>query len=458
MTMLRAWFLGILAGAAAAYAQGTFKAPHPLVEKIVAQVSDERIAATMKKLETFGTRDIHSTKQDPAQGIGAAQRWIEAELKSYSPRLEVTLDSHPIKKRGRVLADLEVTNVIAKLPGKTQPDVHVIIMGHYDSVVVQRRAPGAPVPPEADRLKTAATTTAPGVSDNASGVAALMELARVMSQFEFDKTILFIATSGEEYGLYGATGFATNAKKNGLKIEAVLNNDIIGNDDNGQGLRISNRVNLFSDDPNDSPSRTLARYVRESAARYVPEMEVNVVFRPDRFGRGGDHTPFNTNGFAGVRFTTAAEDLLKQHTPKDTFEFVSPAYCARVTRVNGAALASLALAPKPPQVMRDITTEEAARGMTSQVNLTRGAKNTDAVLKWKSNAPETDLAGYSVVIRPTTAPYWERELFVGKVNEYTLKNLSIDDVVIGIKAIDQDGVESLVSAYTLPRRNFAPAN
>ena len=438
--------------------QSGFKAPHPVVEKVVAEVSPERIAATMKKLESFGTRDIHSAKDDAARGVGAAQRWIEGELKSYSPRLEVTLDSHPVKKRGRVLADLEVTNVVAKLPGKTQPDVHVLIMGHYDSVVVQRRAPGAALPPEAERLKTAATTTAPGVSDNASGVAALMELARVMSQYEFDKTILFIATSGEEYGLFGATGFATNAKKAGLKIEAVLNNDIIGNDDNGQGMRISNRVNLFSDDPNDSPSRTLARYVRETAARYVPEMDVNVVFRPDRFGRGGDHTPFNANGFAGVRFTTAAEDLMKQHTAKDLFEFVSPEYCARVTKVNGAALASLALAPKPPQVTRDVTSDEAARGMTSQTNLARGAKSTDAVLKWKSAAPEVDLAGYAVVIRATSAPYWEREVYVGKVNEYTIKNLSIDDVVIGIKAIDQEGVESLVSAYVLPRRNFTPTN
>ena len=456
--MLRTWFWGPFLAAGLALAQTNFKAPHPVVEKVVAQVSEERIAATMKKLESFGTRDIHSPKDDSARGIGAAQRWIEAELKSYSPRLEVALDTHPVKKRGRVLADLEIVNVVAKLPGKTQPNVHVIIMGHYDSVVVQRRAPNSPPPPEADRLRTAATVTAPGVSDNASGVAALMELARVMSQFEFDKTILFIATSGEEYGLFGATGFATNAKKNGLQIEAVLNNDIIGNDDNGQGLRLSNRVNLFSDDPNDSPSRTLARYVRESASRYVPEMDVNVVFRPDRFGRGGDHTPFNAQGFAGVRFTTAAEDLQKQHTPKDLFEFASPAYCARVTRVNGAALASLALAPKPPQVTRDITAEEASRGMTSQTNLARGAKGTDAVLKWKSSAPETDLAGYAVVIRPSSSPFWEREIYVGNVNEYTLKNLSIDDVVIGIKAIDQQGVESLVSAYVLPRRNFAPAN
>jgi Zn-dependent M28 family amino/carboxypeptidase len=442
--MTRTCLLACLAAAASAQ---SFKAPHPTVQKVVEQVSADRIAAIMKKLESYGTRDIHAP-QNPQ-----ARDWIAAELRSYSPRLVVTLDSHNVPKKGRVQRDLEVVNVVATLKGKTQPDVQVLIMGHYDTIALIRK-PGA-TPPQMDWEKTSPNPKAPGVSDNASGVAALMELARVMSQFEFDKTIVFLATSGEEYGLHGATGYAANARKNTMKIEAILNNDIIGNDDNGQGLRVSNQVNLFSDDPADSPSRSLARYVRDAAERYVPSMRVNVVFRADRFGRGGDHTPFNAQGFGGVRFTTAAEDLKRQHTAEDRFEFASAVYCADVTRVNGAALASLALAPRPPIVTRDASGSEAQSGYTQQVNLARGPASTDAVLKWKSNDSEARLAGYAILMRSTSAPFWEREIFVGKVTEYTLKNVLIDDIVLGVKAISAEGVESMVSAYILPRRNFA---
>lgn len=417
---------------------------HPQIASVVEQVSEERIAATMTKLESFGTRDIHSATN------AAAREWLVSEFKAASPRLEVTLDTHAVPKKGRVQRDLEVVNVVAKLTGKVTPDVYVLIMGHYDTIsLVTRPSTKKGGTPTADYAATSQSPKAPGVSDNASGVAAVLELARLMAPHDWDKTIVFMATSGEEYGLFGAQGYAAAAKKAGMQIEAVLNNDIIGNDDNGQGLRVTNEVRLFSEDPGDSPSRTLARYVREVAGRYVPEMKVDTIFRPDRFGRGGDHTPFNRLGFAAVRFSTVAEDLIRQHTPNDDFAHASPAYCARVTRVNGAALASLALAPRPPQVNRDVTRQEAETGYTSQPNLARGTQRKDAVLKWK----ETPQAvAYKVVTRSTTAPYWEREIAVGKVAEYTLKNLSIDDLVIGIKAVNAAGVESLVSPYILPPR------
>ena len=424
---------------------------HPTVEKVAAAVSVERIAATLQKLESFGTRDIHSKE------IEGATKWIESEFTAMSPRLKVTLDKHMAKKRGRMMRDVEVTNVVAVLPGKTQPEVHVVISAHYDSVVLVRKPAVGNAPAAIDNAASASAPKAPGVSDDASGVAAVMELARVMSEHEFDKSIVFVAFSGEEYGLLGALGYATNAKKAGMKIEAVLNNDIIGNDDNGQGLKVSNVVRVFSEDPMDSQSRAIARYVRETGERYIPGMKVDAVFRNDRFGRGGDHTAFNNNGFPGVRITTVAEDLKKQHSPEDTFAHASPAYCAQVTRINGAALASLALAPTPPMVTRDVTRTEAETGYSVQPNLARGKDSVDAVLKWKLGT-EPDLAGYSVVVRPTTAPFWEREVYVGKVSEYTLRNLSIDDAVVGVKAIDQDGVESMVSAYVLPKRNFAAVN
>ncbi len=442
--------IGLFLVAATLWAQGP-KQLHPLVEKVTAGVSAERIAATLQKLESFGTRDIHSTQ------IQDATRWIQGEFTAISPRLRVTLDKHMAKKRGRMMRDVEVTNVVAVLPGKTQPDVHVLITAHYDSVVLVRKPAVGSAPAAIDNAASASAPKAPGVSDDASGVAAVMELARVMSAFEFDKTVVFIAMSGEEYGLLGALGYATAAKKAGMKIEAVLNNDIIGNDDNGQGLKVSNVVRVFSEDPVDSPSRAIARYVRDTAERYLPGMKVDAVFRNDRFGRGGDHTAFNNNGYPGVRLTTVAEDLKKQHSPEDTFANASPAYCAQVTRVNGAALASLALAPAPPIVSRDVTRNEAETGYTVQPNLARGKETVDAVLKWKVST-EPDLAGYAVLIRSTTSPFWEKEVYVGKVGEFTLRNLSIDDAVLGVKAIDSEGVESIVSAYVLPKRNFAPVN
>ena len=436
--------------ALSAWAQSP-KRLHPVVEKVTAAVSAERIAATLQKLESFGTRDIHSAQ------IQEAMRWIQDEFTAMSPRLKVTLDKHLAKKRGRMMRDVEVTNVVAVLLGKTQPDVHVLITAHYDSVVLVRKPAVGSAPAAIDNSASAAAPKAPGVSDDASGVAAVMELARVMSSHEFDKTVVFIAMSGEEYGLLGALGYATNAKKAGMKIEAVLNNDIIGNDDNGQGLKVSNVVRVFSEDPMDSPSRAIARYVRDTGERYLPGMKVDAVFRNDRFSRGGDHTAFNNNGYPGVRLTTVAEDLKKQHSPEDTFAHASPAYCAQVTRVNGAVLASLALAPAPPVVSRDVTRIEAESGYNLQPNLARGKETVDAVLKWKLGT-EADLAGYAVVVRSTTAPFWEREVYVGKVSEFTLHNLSIDDAVIGVKAIDAEGVESVVSAYVLPKRNFPAVN
>jgi len=457
--------LAILAGALTAPAE--YKAVNPQVAKIVSEVSEERIAATLKKLESFGTRNIYSRTDDPARGVGGARQWIYDQFKSYSPKLEVSFDQYRLKKeegRGsRITADVDLWNVVAVLPGTTSKEERIVISGHYDTVN-QQRAPGAPPNAPGDTPTDGAAGAgrgaganngppppprdpnidAPGVTDDGSGTACVMELARVMSHYQFEKTIVFVAFAGEEQGLLGSTLYAKKAKDTGMKIEAVLNNDIIGSDVAGDGRTDNHRLNVFSEDPSDSPSRELARYIREIGQRYVPEMNVDPVFRADRFGRGGDHTPFNLEGFAAVRFSTPTENFANQHSTTDTFAGTSPSYIARATKVNGAVAASLAWAPKAPTTTE--TVERNGRKVTSLL-LTRGKTRYDALLKWKNENPEADLAGYVVLMRSTTAAFWEREIFVGNVTEYLMPGVSIDDVVFAVKAIDKDGNESLATAY-----------
>ncbi|HVW87257.1 MAG TPA: M20/M25/M40 family metallo-hydrolase, partial [Bryobacteraceae bacterium] len=417
--MVRHRVAGIVLTAIGLFAQSvlaqTAGKPDPVIQKIVSDISRDRIAETMKKLESFGTRGDFSDTESPTRGIGAARRWIYDQFRGFSPRLEVSFDSWKVKKQGRIFRDVEVVNVIAVLPGTTQPHERVIVSGHYDSLNIVRKT-GAPDPDAAppgesvvdtmDNEKSA-IAPAPGVSDDASGTAVVLELARVMSQYKFEKTVVFAAFAGEEIGLVGSTLYANGAKERKDRIEAVLNNDIVGNDVTGDGRMESGFVHVFSDEPADSSSRELARYVRDCAQRYVPGFRAEPVFRSDRFGRGGDHTPFATEGYAAVRFTTPAENLGAQHSLEDTFEKASPAYTANVARVNGAALASLALAPPAPVVEREVTTGVNKGRMTPM--LARGKSKYDAVLRWKDEQPVTDLAGYAVVVRSTDAPFWDHE-------------------------------------------------
>jgi Zn-dependent M28 family amino/carboxypeptidase len=271
-----------------------------------------------------------------------------------------------------------------------------------------------------------------------------MELARVMSQSRFDKTIVFIAFAAEEIGLSGSQTYAAMAKQTGMEIEAVLNNDIIGSDVAGNGQSATNFLRVFAAGPEDSPSRDLGRYVKQLAERFVPSMQVHMVFRVDRFLRGGDHLPFVNQGYAAVRLTTPSENYANQHSVTDTFANTSVPYAARVTRMNGAVLASLALAPAPPVLNWTVSSGVNKGGHVPL--LTRGKSGYDAVLHWQANT-EPDLAGYGVVMRSTTSPEWEREIWVGNVTSYTMRDVSIDDVVIGVKAVDMDGNQSLVSPY-----------
>lgn len=416
---------------------------NPQIQEIVSQISPGNIAGIQKKLESFRTRNIYTATDDPAHGIGAAREWIAAQFRGYSLRLHVAFDKHRLAKQGRAFRNVEIWNVVATLPGTTEPERHVIVSGHYDSIhLVYRTAANGER--ELDPEATVAAP-APGVTDDGSGTAAVMELARVMSRYQFRKSIVFIAFAAEEYGLFGSGLYAEDAAAKHATIDGVFNNDIIGSDKSGNGQTSDRYVNVYSEEPNDSSSRQLARYMKQIAERYQPGFEVNLVFRHDRFGRGGDHSPFNAAGYAAIRITTPMENFSNQHTATDTFANTTPAYTALVTKANAAAIAGLALAPKAP-VLR---TPPATQGRAFASPLSRGT-GYDAVLNWQNDNPEPDLLGYAVMMRSTTSPLWEKQIFVGNVTSYTLPNVNIDEVVLGVKAIDRNGDESPVSAYVTP--------
>jgi hypothetical protein len=482
----------------AGYSPADDGAVNPQVVKVMNGVSEDRIKAIIEKLVSFGTRNTMSNPTDAAHGVGAARQWIFDQFQSYSPRLEVRFDKFRVKKQGqRIFKDVDLYDVIAVLPGKTMPETQVWISGHYDSLNLGTPPAGpaaagtggaaaAPQLTPADYEKNA-ELPAPGACDDGSGTAAVMELARVMSQYDFDKTIVFAAFAGEEQGLVGSQLEAEKAHRENTVIEAVLNNDIIGTEVSGSGRTGNATVNVYSDESLDSPSQELSRYVRDIGERYIPSMKVNTVFLGDRLGRGGDHTPFQWEGYAAVRFSTPNEIYANQHHSTDTLENMSVPYTARVARMNAVVAASLALAPKAPLVFRatgqgggrngagapdggtnaggtpgaagrgaDGAAAPAGGGRRPAPLITRGRSQYDAQLQWRPSGPDSSIKGYVVVVRPTTAPYWEQQIYVGKVTEYLMKDVSIDDLKFGVKAVGTNGGESLVTPYVYPPRVKAP--
>jgi hypothetical protein len=476
------------------------KSVDPKIQEMLGKVSEDRIKAILEKLESFGTRNTMSNPDDPVHGVGAARTWILNEMKSYSPRLQVRFDKYRVKKQGqRIFKDVDLWNVVAVLPGTKHPETQVVVSGHYDSLNLGNRPAGQAAGPGTDAapggggggfagaatanmtpadFEKAANLPAPGVCDDGSGTSTVMELARVMSQYEFEKTLVFVAFAGEEQGLIGSSLFAAKAKKETQIIEAVLNNDIIGTDVAGNGRTGNSTVAIYSDETMDSISQQLSRYTKEVGERYLPALKVNTVYMGDRLGRGGDHTPFQWEGFAAVRVSTPNEIYANQHRATDLLANMSVPYTTKVARLNLAVAASLAYAPKPPVVMPEPRAPGAGRGADAAApggappaagaTGTPGAPGAaggrrpgpmiargggyDAVLRWRNVGGDEDIKGYAVMIRNTTSPYWEQEIYVGKVNTYTLKDVSIDEVKFGIKAIGNNGSESLVTAYTYPPR------
>lgn len=439
----------MLSSAYSAFGTAPLKSPNPQIEAILKQISADHIAEIQQKLESFGTRNIYSANDDPNHGIGAARQWIAAQFKSFSPNLQVSFDKHGLvgSPEKRLFRNVEIWNVVAVLPGTSEPERHVMVSGHYDSFnMVFKNGP------DGKRLLDAEATVAavaPGVTDDGSGTAAVLELARVMSQFKFRKTIVFVAFAAEEYGLLGSGLYAEEAVAKHQIIDGLFNNDIIGSDVTGNGETSNRYVNAYSAGPEDSPARELARYLRDCNERYQPGFDVNLVFRYDRFRRGGDHSPFAAVGYPAIRITTPMENFANQHTATDTFQNTSPKYTTLVVKANAAAIASLAFAPKAPDIPNSADRAPGGVEAAGPSPLGRG-KGYDAVMSWKNDKPEPDLLGYAVVMRKTTSPTWEKEIFVGKTTTYTLPNVNIDEVVLGVKAIDEDGNESPVVAYVSP--------
>jgi hypothetical protein len=422
--------LALAAAGLSARAETPWPDVDPRVVTLLSGVSEPRLAATLQKLGSFQTRHTLSSEA-PGRGIAAAGQWMLEDLRAASPRLQVAFDTYAVPKQGeRVTRDVALRNVMAVLPGRSARRFYV--SGHYDTVA---RQPGGAFD------WTITDNPAPGVNDDGSGTALTLELARVFAQsgIEFDATLVFIAFAGEEQGLVGAKLHAQKAAAEGWTIDGVLNNDIVGGVQGGDGTVDSASVRVFSEGPEDSRSRQLARAIRRQAARYVPGHQVRLVARHDRFGRGGDHTAFNQHGFPGVRFSESKENFARQHVAEDTFEGVSPAYLAKNARVNAAALAVLALAPPAPGVV-----DERGRPL-----LDRQPSGYDARLRWTASP---GAAGYRVFWRDSWSADWEHERTVGAVTELVLPGLSIDDHVFGVAALGPGGHESLVSAYVNPPR------
>jgi hypothetical protein len=419
------------------------------IDAIVRDISPQRIHGYIEKLVGFGTRHTMSETASDTRGIGAARRWIKAELERCGAgRLEVAFDSHVHPVSPRLSRPTEIVNVVATLPGTqaASKDRLYVVSGHYDSRVT-------------DVMD--ATSDAPGANDDASGTAAVMEMACVMARHKFDATLVFMAVAAEEQGLFGAGHWAEQARKNNVNVAGMFTNDIIGSSVNEDGKRDNKQVRLFAEGipalkevpdalrtliqtggENDTPSRQLARHVKEAGERYVKNFKVTVVQRRDRYLRGGDHIPFLEQGYAALRFTEPAEDFRHQHQDLrkeggtqygDLIEFVDTDYTAQVARVNAAALATLALAPAAP---RDV------KVLTAKLD-----NKTD--LAWQTNT-EPDLAGYRVVWRETTAADWQGAKFVGNVTSFR-SELSKDNVFFGVQAVDKDGNVS-PATYPLPQR------
>lgn len=419
----------------------------PKIYNIIDAVSEERLRNDVKTLAEFGTRHTLSDTLSKTRGIGAARRWIKSQFDTISKDCDNCLDvffQKDLVEKGtnqRILNDVMVVNVVAIQRGTKYPNRFIIMSGDIDSRVSN---------------PTDFTSDSPGANDNASGMAGAIESARVLSKYKFESSIIYVGLSGEEQGLFGGQGLAKYAKEHNWEIIGVLNNDMIGNISGVDGVIDNRTFRIFSEaittdetDPEklarqargrrfyggevDGISRQLARYVHKTTKTYMPEMNPMMVYRLDRFGRGGHHRPFNDAGFAGIRIMEAHENYTQQHQDirsenginyGDTFEHVNFHYCKKLTAVNAITMASLASAPPAPK--------EVGIG---------GIVEPSAKLKW--NKVE-GAKGYKIYWRDTTSSTWDNSRYVGDVTEFTLEGIVIDNFFFGVATVGEDGHESMI--------------
>ena len=408
---------------------------------IIAAVSAERIKSDVKTLTEFGTRNTFSDTISTTQGIGAARRWIKSEFELISKACDNCMkvfyqkDFVTKKENSRVPHDAWIVNVVAVQKGTKYPNRYVIMSGDIDS-----RA--------SDTMDF--TTDAPGANDNASGMAGTLEAARVLSKYTFESSIIYVGLSGEEQGLFGGAGLAKYAVDKGWDIIGVLNNDMIGNITGVDGVIDNRSFRIFSEPVPaneterarkmrrfyggevDGISRQLARYIHKNVKMYMPEMNPMMIYRLDRFGRGGHHRPFNDLGFAGIRIMEAHENYTQQHQDirtengikyGDTFEHVNFGYAKKLTAVNAINLASLACAPKAPKEV-----------------FIGGIVEASARLKW--NKVE-GAKSYKIYWRDTTSPTWDYSRYT-ESTQFTLDGIVIDNFFFGVASVGENGYESAV--------------
>lgn len=411
---------------------------------IIEATSADRLETDIRTLANFGTRNTFSDTLSDTRGIGAARRWIKAEFEKISAGcgncLEVFYQKDLVTKEGnrRVPHDAWVVNVVAVLRGTDYPNSYVMMSGDIDS-----RASNT-MDFEVD---------APGANDNASGMAGTIEAARVLSKYKFKHSIAFVGLSGEEQGLFGGAGLARFAQENDWKMIGILNNDMIGNIEGIDGVIDNQTFRIFSEPTPaneqerarrsrrftggevDGISRQLARFIHKQVGTYMPEMNPMMIYRLDRFGRGGHHRPFNDLGFAGVRIMEAHENYNRQHQNireengikyGDVIEGVNFPYTRKLTAVNEISLAGLAWAPPAP----------------TGVSI-GGAVRPSTILKW-DKSEDKNIAGYKIYWRLTTSPTWDYSRFVSGVNGHTLDGIVIDNYYFGVAAVGHDGNESPV--------------
>jgi len=415
------------------------------IKQMTDEVSSKNIEAIIRKLVSFKSRHTLGDTLSKTTGVGAARNWIKSEYERYAAdshgRMTVQFDTFTQPKSERVNQPAHLKNVLAILKGTDPKDTRIyIVSGHYDSRMSDVMDPNG---------------DEPGANDDASGTAVSMELARVMAKRQFPATIIFMAVVGEEQGLYGSTHVAKRAKAENWNVDAVLNNDIVGNSHGmDNDLKDNSTVRVFSEGvrtvaatdqkqvaglislggENDSPSRELARYIKETAERYVDNLNVKLIYRRDRYLRGGDHIPFLQQGYTAVRLTEMNEDFTRQHQNirtengvnyGDLPDFVDFNYAQKVARMNLSVLANLALAPAEPQNVDVVTS-----GLTNKTEL-----------KWEPPLLGKKPAGYYILMRETTSPYWEKKFYV--TDTHTTLNYSKDNYFFAVQSVDAEGHEGL---------------